>query len=175
MQRQPPSGSIDAGGHAERSGTQWLARAKEGTVAATRAIRGLGEIALRVADLDRMQAFYQAVIGLELLRRFPQSAFFRVADGVAGHTQILALFDRAAETGYQGLSSAHTTVDHLAVAIALEDYAAERARLEAAGCGWRPPNTPGCTGARSTCATPRATGSSWCASTRASELREGVS
>ncbi len=39
-------------------------------MAATRAIRGLGEIALRVADLDRMQGFYQEVIGLELLRRF---------------------------------------------------------------------------------------------------------
>ena len=100
---------------------------------ATRAIRGLGEIALRVADLDRMQAFYEGVIGLELLRRFPQSAFFRVADGVAGHTQILALFDRAADPGYRGLSSTHTTVDHLAFAIALEDFAAERARLEAAG------------------------------------------
>jgi catechol 2,3-dioxygenase-like lactoylglutathione lyase family enzyme len=100
---------------------------------APRAIRGLGEIALRVADLDRMQAFYQEVIGLELLRRFPRSAFFRLADGVAGHTQILALFDRAAEPGYQGLRSAHTTVDHLAFAIALEDFASEQARLEAAG------------------------------------------
>ena len=100
---------------------------------AARAVRGLGEIALRVADLDRMQAFYQGVIGLELLQRFPRSAFFRIADGVAGHTQILALFDRATEPGYQGLSSAHTTVDHLAFAIALEDFAAEKARLEAAG------------------------------------------
>ena len=100
---------------------------------APRAVRGLGEIALRVADLDRMQAFYEGVIGLELLRRFPRSAFFRLADGVAGHTQILALFDRTAEPGYQGLSSAHTTVDHLAFAIALEDFASEQARLEAAG------------------------------------------
>ncbi len=102
-------------------------------MSAARAIRGLGEIALRVADLDRMQAFYQGVIGLELLRRFPRSAFFRIADGAAGHTQILALFDRTADPGYQGLSSDHTTVDHLAFAIALEDFAAERARLAAAG------------------------------------------
>jgi catechol 2,3-dioxygenase-like lactoylglutathione lyase family enzyme len=102
-------------------------------MAASRAIRGLGEVALRVADLDRMQAFYEGVIGLELLRRFPASAFFRLADGVAGHTQILALFDRAGDPGYRGLSSAHTTVDHLAFAIALEDFASEKARLEAAG------------------------------------------
>ena len=100
---------------------------------AARAVRGLGEIALRVADLDRMQAFYEGVIGLELLRRFPDSAFFRLADGVAGHTQVLALFDRAGDPGYQGLSSARTTVDHLAFAIAREDFASEQARLEAAG------------------------------------------
>ena len=140
-------------------------------MAATRAIRGLGEIALRVADLDRMQAFYRDVIGLELRRRFSNSAFFRIADGVAGHTQILALFDRAAEPGYQGLSSAHTTVDHLAFAIALEDFASERARLEAAGLRVEPPSTPGCTCARCTSVTTRATGSSWCASIRASEPR----
>jgi len=102
-------------------------------VTAARAIRGLGEIALRVEDLDSMQAFYERVIGLPLLRRFPNSAFFRIADGVAGHTQILALFDRTAEPGYRGLSAARTTVDHLAFAIALEDFAAERARLEGLG------------------------------------------
>jgi len=102
-------------------------------VTATCAIKGLGEIALRVEDLDSMQAFYERVIGLPLLRRFPNSAFFRIADGVAGHTQILALFDRTADPGYRGLSAARTTVDHLAFAIALEDFAAERARLEGLG------------------------------------------
>jgi catechol 2,3-dioxygenase-like lactoylglutathione lyase family enzyme len=102
-------------------------------VAATSVIKGLGEIALRVEDLDRMQAFYEHIIGLQLLRRFPRSAFFRIADGVAGHTQILALFDRADRPDYQGVSSAHTTVDHIAFGIALEDFVAERARLEGLG------------------------------------------
>ncbi|HMM41441.1 MAG TPA: VOC family protein [Thermomicrobiales bacterium] len=60
-------------------------------------IRGLGEIALQVNDMDAMVDFYERVVGLELLRRFPGDgpAFFRVADGVGGHTQVLALFDRA--------------------------------------------------------------------------------
>jgi catechol-2,3-dioxygenase len=58
------------------------------------AVRALGEVALRVNDLDRSQAFYADVIGLELMRRFEHSAFFRIADGYAGHTAILALFDR---------------------------------------------------------------------------------
>ncbi len=89
-----------------------------------RPIKGLGEIAFRVEDLDRMQEFYENVVGLELMRRFPDSAFFRIAEGVAGHTQILALFDRRARVGYQGIESEHTTVDHIAFGIALEDHQA---------------------------------------------------
>jgi catechol 2,3-dioxygenase-like lactoylglutathione lyase family enzyme len=100
-------------------------------------IRALGEIALRVADLDRMQAFYTEVVGLELMKRFPHAAFFRIAEGYAGHTQILALFDRSGDAGYGGLDPARTTVDHLAFAIDLADYHGEKARLEAAGLAVR--------------------------------------
>jgi catechol 2,3-dioxygenase len=96
-------------------------------------IKGLGEVALRVANLDAMQRFYEHAIGLELLRRFEKAAFFKIADGFAGHTQVLALFDRAAEPGYGGLSAATTTIDHLAFEIAREDFDAERARLETLG------------------------------------------
>ena len=98
-----------------------------------RPIQGLGEIALRVDDLDAMQAFYERAIGLELLRRFPQSAFFRLAAGVGGHTQVLALFDRRADPDYAGLSAARTTLDHLAFGIPLAAYEAEKARLEGLG------------------------------------------
>jgi catechol-2,3-dioxygenase len=59
------------------------------------AIRGLGEIALRVNDLDSIQKFYEEVIGLTLMSRFPSAAFFKIADGYGGHTQVLALFDRS--------------------------------------------------------------------------------
>jgi len=99
-----------------------------------RTIRGLGEIALRVNDLDAMQRFYSDVIGLELMRRFPGSAFFRIAAGVAGHTQILALFDRG-ETNRP--RTEHSPLDHLALAIAPEDYDAERIRLEGMGLNVR--------------------------------------
>ncbi len=44
-------------------------------------VRGLGEIALRVDDLDRMQAFYKDVVGLELMDRFENAVFFRIAEG----------------------------------------------------------------------------------------------
>ena len=99
----------------------------------TRRIKGLGEIALRVADLDAMQRFYQEVVGLELLRRFDHAAFFRIADGYGGHTQVLALFDRSGEAGYRGLDPGRTTVDHLAFEIAEDDYEVEKARLEGLG------------------------------------------
>jgi catechol 2,3-dioxygenase-like lactoylglutathione lyase family enzyme len=56
-----------------------------------RTIKGLGEIALRVEDLDTMQRFYEEVIGLELIKRFDNAAFLKLADGYDGHTQVLAL------------------------------------------------------------------------------------
>jgi catechol 2,3-dioxygenase-like lactoylglutathione lyase family enzyme len=96
-------------------------------------IRGLGEVALRVTDLNRMQAFYQDTIGLELLRRFERAAFFRLAEGVGGHTQVLALFDRSSDPGFVGLNPATTTVDHMAFEIELADFEPERRRL--ADCG----------------------------------------
>ena len=102
-----------------------------------RPIRGLGEIALRVADLDLMQAFYQDVIGLALLRRFERAAFFRLADGFGGHTQVLALFDRSADPDFGGLNPRTTTVDHLAFEIDLTDFERERQRLSERGLAVR--------------------------------------
>ena len=100
---------------------------------AHRPIAALGEIALRVDDLDTMQYFYASVIGLELMKRFETSAFFKIGEGYAGHTQILALFDRAGTPGYTGLDAPRTTVDHIAFTIALADFWPEVARLKALG------------------------------------------
>jgi catechol 2,3-dioxygenase len=99
--------------------------------------KGLGEVAARVPDLDARQRFYLGVSGLELMRRFENSAFFKIADGHGGHTQIIALFDRSAEPGYRGLNPATTTVDHIALAIAREDFEAEKNRLEQLGLAVR--------------------------------------
>ncbi len=96
-------------------------------------VHGLGEIALRVNNLDGMQQFYEQVIGLPLIARFPNSAFFKIADGYGGHTQVLALFDRAESPGYRGTDAGTSTIDHIAFEIALTDFADERKRLEALG------------------------------------------
>ena len=96
-------------------------------------VKALGEIALRVENLDEMQCFYEEVIGLTLIKRFENAAFFKIADGHAGHTQILALFDRADHPGFRGLDPARTTVDHIAFTIDLANYDSEKERLETAG------------------------------------------
>jgi len=94
---------------------------------------GLGEIALRVNDLDAMQRFYERVIGLPLMARFPSSAFFKIADGHGGHSQVLALFDRSESAGYVGTDAKRSTIDHIAFEIPLADFDGEKKRLGGLG------------------------------------------
>ena len=96
-------------------------------------VRGLGEIALRVNNLDTMQKFYADVIGLPLMTRVPNCAFFKIADGYGGHTQVLALFDRTDSPGYRGTDAATSTIDHIAFEIPLADFEGEKKRLEGLG------------------------------------------
>jgi catechol 2,3-dioxygenase len=99
-------------------------------------IAALGEIGLRVRDLDAMHDFYQRVLGLEPLARFDDVSFFRIAAGYRGHTQVLALFDRRQRDRVAPDQPA-STLDHLAFAIPLAAYDAERARLAALGLSVR--------------------------------------
>jgi len=102
-----------------------------------RRVKGLGEVSIRVRDLDAMHKFYEEVIGLELLRRDERSVFFKVAEGYGGHTQNLALFEATnrmfLETKSQELSSDQTTLHHIALNVALEDFEDEKMRLEGLG------------------------------------------
>jgi catechol-2,3-dioxygenase len=97
------------------------------------AVRGLGEVALRVNDLDAMQKFYEEVIGLPLMDRDSNCAFFKIAEGYGGHTQVLALFDRSQTPGYRASDAATSTIDHIAFEIPLADFAGELARLRGSG------------------------------------------
>jgi catechol-2,3-dioxygenase len=97
------------------------------------AVRGLGEIALRVNNLDAMHKFYEDVIGLLLMKRFPNAAFFQIAEGYGGHTQVLALFDRSQDVGYRGINTLTSSIDHIAFEIPLADFVGEKERLEALG------------------------------------------
>jgi catechol-2,3-dioxygenase len=98
-----------------------------------RRIKSLGEVALRVDNLEVMQQFYKDAIGLELMRRLPHGAFFGISPDYGGHTQILVLFDRSSSPGYGGISQDRTPLDHIAFTIDLRDYEAEKERLEGLG------------------------------------------
>jgi catechol-2,3-dioxygenase len=95
-------------------------------------IGGLGEIALRINDLDAMQKFYEEVIRLPLMTRVRNCAFFRIANGY-GDTQVLALFDRSNSPGYWGTRATTSTIDHIAFEIRLSDFENELNRLRALG------------------------------------------
>ncbi len=104
----------------------------------SRPIQGLGEVVLRVRDLDVMQLFYEQIIGLELLRRFEDSTFFRIASGYAGHTQVLALFKESIPPNHPsithtGLNAETSTLHHVAFAISSSHYESERACLQQLG------------------------------------------
>lgn len=104
-------------------------------------MRGLGEVALRVNDLDAMQRFYEDVVGLQVMKRFPKVVFFHISDGYGGHPQALVLFDRSGEQSRPqihrstpgGVSQERSTLDHLAFEIDLAAYESEKQRLEQLG------------------------------------------
>lgn len=103
------------------------------TTDAAPAVKELGELALRVDDIDAMTEFYRDVVGLTVLERFDESTFFELREGYGGHTQILALFDRSGTEAYVPPAPARTTVDHFAFTVDLDDFAAERERLDSLG------------------------------------------
>ncbi len=93
----------------------------------------IAEVGLRVKDLPRMVAFYQEILGLEVVRAYPKYVFLKAGEldsplGHAGHPQLLVLFDREVQ-----LDIALTTIDHLAFEIPLIQYETERKRLQEMG------------------------------------------
>jgi len=93
-----------------------------------RRVKGLGEVSIQVRDLDAMQKFYEEVVGLEVLRRDENFVFFKIAEGYGGHSQNLALFE-ASNT----LNPQESTLHHIALNVALEDFESEKMRLEDLG------------------------------------------
>jgi catechol 2,3-dioxygenase-like lactoylglutathione lyase family enzyme len=101
------------------------------------AVKALGEIAIRVNDLDKMQKFYEEIIGLVVFKRFSTAVFFHISDGYKGHPQALVLFDRREgpagpqihKSTPEGVSQNRSTLDHIAFEIDLEEFEHEHKRL----------------------------------------------
>lgn len=102
-----------------------------------RRVKGLGEVSIRVKNLPVMHKFYEEVIGLEVLGQGERETFFRIADGYGGHSQNLALFEASnrmfLENKSLSLNSESSTLHHIALNIALEDFEPEKKRLESLG------------------------------------------
>lgn len=100
---------------------------------------GLGEVALRVTNLERAIGVYRDRLGFELLRRFEHGiAFLRVAPGVAGHTQVIGLFDARLPADprrppWSDAQAAVTTLHHFAIEIDPGDYGTALAYLRERG------------------------------------------
>jgi catechol-2,3-dioxygenase len=102
-----------------------------------RRVKGLGEVSILVKDLDAMHKFYEEVVGLEVLRRDESFVFFKIAEGYGGHTQNLALFEAEERSFLENksieLNPEKTTLHHIALNVALDDFESEKMRLEGLG------------------------------------------
>ena len=102
----------------------------------TRPIKALGEVVLRVRDLNAMQEFYEQVVGLELLARFENTmVFFQIGPD---HAQSLALCDQSGEADhssrhYDGFDPDKSTLHHIAFTISASDHETEKQRLQNLG------------------------------------------
>ncbi|MGP1357006.1 VOC family protein [Roseicyclus sp.] len=109
-------------------------------------VQGLGEVAIRCADLAAMTAFYEDILGLERLQgnASPDIVFFRIAEGVAGHTTVLALFDRTLGTGPDAPApetapetGARSSLHHIALSLPFAEQEAAIRWYEAKGIPYR--------------------------------------
>lgn len=114
-------------------------------------IKALGEVVLRVRDLETVKRFYTDVIGLDVLREFDGITFLTVASGHGGHTQIVGLFDAALPDAFgvrrHPVQPNATSLHHFALEIDADDYRDELRRLRELGvevttfehrwCHWR--------------------------------------
>ena len=99
------------------------------------AVRALGEIAIRCADIGRMEAFYRDVIGLEILSGGHREGitFFTLGESYGGHTAVLALFAHdAAQRAVHPAdgppeAGARSSLHHLALAV---DAAEQQAAID---------------------------------------------
>ncbi len=89
-------------------------------------VKGLGEIVLRVNDMESMKNFYGKTIGFELMYESDDYTFFKIAEGVGGHTQTLALFAKNILTAFReelkAIKPENTTLHHFALEIEKSDY-----------------------------------------------------
>jgi catechol 2,3-dioxygenase-like lactoylglutathione lyase family enzyme len=101
-------------------------------------IKAIGEIVLRVRDMQVMREFYESILGLEIVGDFEKMIFFQIAPSYGGHIQALALFDESLPPDHRsrhfsGMDSQKTSLHHIAFVIDQADYQSEIERLQGLG------------------------------------------
>jgi catechol-2,3-dioxygenase len=98
-------------------------------------VKALGEVNLRVRNLKKMAKFYTQTLGLKTIYKSNKHVFLKVANGYAGHTQVVALFDYRYGTEHKKSlpKSANSSLEHVAFNIRLRDFEREKKRLERVG------------------------------------------
>lgn len=101
-------------------------------------IKAIGEVVLRVRDMNVMREFYENVLGLEIIGEFEKMIFFQIAPSYGGHTQVLALFDESLPPDHRSrhftaINSQRTSLHHIAFVIDQVDYMSEMDRLQGLG------------------------------------------
>ncbi len=92
------------------------------------AVQTVGEVSLRVNDLQPMKRFYLDVLGFELLGDLPSVALLRLGDNYRGQIQILALLQRSV-----GVGPEPGVVRHVTFILPAQNPESERRRLEGLG------------------------------------------
>jgi len=94
-------------------------------------VRHLGELVVRVDDLEKMRDFYENVVGLELFCDESDEGriFLKAGDAVDGHPQLSAIFVRPRAD----FDPERKIMDHFAFVIDVADYTDEFKRLESLG------------------------------------------
>lgn len=95
----------------------------------------LGEIVLRVKNLQVMQEFYKNTIGLEIMQRFDDSVFFKIAPSYGPHTRVLGWFEESLPPDcpspqFTGLDAQTTSLHPIAFTIGQEDFSSEKERIQ---------------------------------------------
>jgi len=101
------------------------------------AISGLGEIAIRCIDFAAMIAFYRDTLGLDLLADRGGIVFFRLNNGVEGHTAVLALFDPTLNPGRDDPAPKASTLHHFALSLSQAEQQAACEWFDANGISFR--------------------------------------
>lgn len=97
-------------------------------------IKGIGEVVLRVNNIELMKNFYQNTLGLKLIKDVEEYKFFKIAEGYGGHDQVIALFSKTNLNAFNeslgNINAYNSPLHHLAFEIDSNDFNTIKKTLE---------------------------------------------